>query len=73
MKSLKERWKAESMQLAPKEDAKKSADFEIFKTDEDKRLVFGWASVAITVDGEELEDRQHDMIEPEELEEAAYE
>ena len=48
-------------------------EFEIFKTDEDKHLVFGWASVAITVDGEVLEDRQHDMIEPEDLEEAAYE
>lgn len=73
MKSLKERWKSESMQLAPKEDTKKNTEFEIFKTDEDQRLVFGWASVAVTVDGEELEDRQNDMIEPEELEEAAYE
>ena len=52
---------------------KKEQSFTIFKADEDKRLVFGWASVAITVDGEELEDMQHDMIDPEELEEAAYE
>jgi hypothetical protein len=49
------------------------ADFTIYKSDDEKRLVFGWASVAITVDGEELEDRQHDMIDPEDLEEAAYE
>lgn len=48
-------------------------DFTIYKADEDKRLVFGWASVAITVDGETLEDRQNDMIDPEDLEEAAYE
>lgn len=48
-------------------------DFTIFKADEDKHLVFGWASIAITVDGETLEDRQHDIIDPEDLEEAAYE
>ena len=48
-------------------------DFKIYKADEDQRLVFGWASVAITVDGEELEDRQHDVIDPEDLEDAAYE
>lgn len=48
-------------------------DFTIYKADEDKHLVFGWASIAITVDGETLEDRQHDIIDPEDLEEAAYE
>ena len=47
--------------------------FNIFKTDEDKRLVFGWASIIITEDGQQLEDRQQDMIDPEDLEEAAYE
>ena len=52
---------------------KEITDFTIYKADDDKRLVFGWASVAITVDGSELEDRQHDMIDPEELEDAAYE
>lgn len=51
----------------------KSDSFTIFKADDDKHLVFGWASVAITVDGEELEDRQHDVIDPDEMEEAAYE
>lgn len=74
MKDIKERWKQESSQMVPKDpskDTKKS--FEIFKTDEDQRLVFGWASVAINVAGETLEDRQHDMIDPEDLEEAAYE
>ena len=53
------------------EDTAKS--FSIFKTNDDKRLVFGWASVSITVDGEQLEDRQQDIIDPEDLEEAAYE
>ena len=35
--------------------------------------MFGWASIAVTVDGTQLEDRQHDVIDPEDLEEAAYE
>ena len=48
-------------------------NFSIYKTDDDKRLVFGWASVAVKVDGEQLEDRQKDIIDPEDLEEAAYE
>lgn len=52
-------------------DTRKSIS--IFKTDDDKRLVFGWASISITVEGEQLEDRQHDLIDPEDLEEAAYE
>lgn len=73
MKRLRERWKEESEQMSKKEVTKKSADFTIYKADEDKRLVFGWASIAITVDGQELEDRQHDMIDPEDLEDAAYE
>lgn len=47
--------------------------FSILKTDDDQRLVFGWASISIKPTGEQLEDRQHDMIDPEDLEEAAYE
>lgn len=75
-KKLRERWKAESKQMyvsEPEKDAKKSAGFEIYKADDDQHLVFGWASVAVTVTGEELEDRQHDIIDPADLEEAAYE
>lgn len=45
----------------------------IIKMDEDRRLVFGWASVSIKVDGEQLEDLQKDIIDPEDLEGAAYE
>lgn len=48
-------------------------EFSVYKTDDEHRLVFGWASVSITVEGEQLEDRQQDMIDPEDLEEAAYE
>lgn len=51
---------------------KSAESFNIFKTDQDKRLVFGWASVAITADGQQIEDVQKDMIDPEDLEEAAY-
>ena len=43
------------------------------KSDDEKMLAFGWASVSIRVDGEVIEDWQGDVIEPEELEEAAYE
>lgn len=54
-------------------DPVEESNCSIFKTDDDKRLVFGWASVIITVDGEQLEDRQQDVIDPDDLEEAAYE
>ena len=64
-------WGSSDIIATEEEDAKKSVS--ILKTDDDKRLVFGWASVSITVDGEQLEDRQKDMIDPEDLEEAAYE
>ena len=46
--------------------------FKIAKSDDDKHLAFGWANVAIRADGEEIEDWQEDIIEPEELENAAY-
>ena len=46
--------------------------FTIRKVDEDKRLVFGWANISVTVDGEQVLDYQEDMIDPEELENAAY-
>lgn len=44
----------------------------ITKKDEEKQYVFGWAKVAITVDGEQLVDRQKDLIDTEELEETVY-
>ena len=47
--------------------------FKIMKSDDEKMLAFGWASVSIRVDGVVIEDWQGDVIEPEELEEAAYE
>lgn len=47
------------------------ADFAILKSD-DKHLVFGWALVSIALNGEPLCDRQNDIIDPDDLETAAY-
>ena len=47
--------------------------FKSMKSDDEKMLAFGWANVSMRVDGELIEDWQGDIIEPEELESAAYE
>lgn len=46
--------------------------FKIHKRDDEKMLAFGWASISLTEEGKQLEDWQQDMIDPEELEQAAY-
>ena len=46
--------------------------FGIAKVDVPKRLVFGWASLAVNSEGEQITDLQKDLIDPEELESAAY-
>lgn len=46
--------------------------FKIAKVSEDKMLAFGWANVSIKADGKIIEDWQKDIVEPEELENAAY-
>ncbi len=51
----------------------KNPGFLILKSEGDKRLVFGWASVCVSVNGERIRDRQDDIIDPQELEAAAYE
>ena len=55
------------------EDSRVGQDWAIIKSGDDKKLVFGWASISFTADGEQLEDLQHDIIDPEDLEEAVYE
>lgn len=50
-----------------------STPFQIAKTDEAERLVFGFANVSIAKDGELVTDLQQDIIEPADLETAAYE
>ena len=46
--------------------------FRITKSDDDRMLAFGWANVSVRTDGELIEDWQDDIVEPEELENAAY-
>lgn len=46
-------------------------EFSIAKSDEQGR-VFGWANVAFTADGQQVEDLQKDLIDESDLEEAAY-
>lgn len=48
------------------------ATFDIKKSDEDKRLAFGWASVANFEDGSVLTDADDDIIDIDVLEKAAY-
>lgn len=48
-------------------------DLAIEKVDEDRRLVFGWLSVALDKAGNPVVDSQDDVIFPEDLEKAAYE
>lgn len=50
----------------------KMAQAQIVKMDEAEHLVFGWASVAIRKDGEQIEDYQGDMLDADDLEAAAY-
>lgn len=46
--------------------------FKIQKSDDDKMLAFGWANVAVTANGEQIEDYHNDLIDTDELEQAAY-
>lgn len=55
-----------------KQTAIRKSRFQIMKSDSDRMLAFGWASVSVRVDGEVIEDWQKDVVEPEELENAAY-
>lgn len=45
---------------------------EILKVDEDRRMVFGWASIVADGDGEELVDKQGDILDLPSLEDAVY-
>lgn len=44
----------------------------IAKIDADRKLAFGWANVAIRTSGEQIQDWQDDILDPDELEQAAY-
>ena len=45
---------------------------DITKKDEEKQYVFGWAKIAVDENGNQLVDRQNDLIDTEELEQTAY-
>ena len=47
-------------------------DVTITKTDEQRNLVFGWAYTSVTKDGEQVIDHSGEMIDPVDLEDAAY-
>ena len=59
-----------AMEQADKADAAKR--FKVAKLDDALGVVFGWASVSVKADGTPLEDLQGDVIEPLDLEKAAY-
>jgi hypothetical protein len=61
-----------AVQGAPDTEKAWSLPLAILKADPDRRLIFGWASVAES-DGQVIVDKQGDIIPPEALEEAAYE
>lgn len=44
----------------------------ISKADDEKQYAFGWASVSVKADGEQVVDWQNDLVDQEDLEEAAY-
>ena len=47
--------------------------FSVQKSSDEKRLAFGWASISQDENGKELVDLSEDVIDPETLENAAYE
>lgn len=47
-------------------------EFEIKKVDQDQQLVFGWLSIAQDAQGNTIVDADNDIIEPADLEKAAY-
>lgn len=56
----------------PKDAGVVKGRFKIRKSDDDKMLAFGWANVSATEDGEQIQDYHDDMIDIEDLEQAAY-
>ena len=59
-------------QQRPRADPEKGQLFSVAKADEDRHMVFGWASVAALADGTAVEDYQRDILDLDELEQAVY-
>lgn len=51
---------------------KKGSQFSVMKSCDEKKQVFGWASVSVRVQGDVVVDQQDDMIAIEDLESAVY-
>ena len=78
MKNPFKQYTWDDIEIIDENDTKKSlvhppTSFDIKKADDEKRLVFGWALVSATSDGEKIIDHQGDIVEQEDLEEGAYE
>ena len=56
----------------PQDDSVVKSKFKVTKANDEKMQAFGWANVSIDEGGTQLEDWQGDMIDPEDLEQAAY-
>jgi hypothetical protein len=75
MKSFNDFFKAKEPRADPKpktSDGIIKGNFAIKKSNDEKMQAFGWASVSIAEDGKQIDDWQDDMIDPEDLESAAY-
>ena len=55
-----------------KEKSEKMNRNPILKINDEKQLAFGWANIAIHVNGEQTPDLQGDIVDPDVLEDAAY-
>ena len=53
-------------------ESRGAENFRITKMDDERRLVFGWANVAVRASGQQIIDHGDDLIDVEDLEEAAY-
>lgn len=62
----------EAVKKRQPENGNISGRFKIQKSDDEKRLAFGWAYVSQDTAGNQTEDYSGDQLEPEELEQAAY-
>ena len=59
-------------QKQPRAGPEKGRLFSVAKADDERHMVFGWASVAALADGTTVEDYQRDILDIGELEEAVY-
>ena len=59
-------------QQQPRADPENGRLFSVAKADNERHMVFGWASVAALADGTTVEDYQRDILDIDELEDAVY-